>query len=109
MSSMGFERALAAMKAGLRVARAGWNGKGMHLRLLEGVPTVVREPLTKDELLGTPLGYGTYGSPVRTQTVVYPRHIAMWTATGDVVPWLASVTDLMAEDWMVVEIPPRSA
>jgi hypothetical protein len=98
---MGFERALAAMKAGLRVARAGWNGKGMHLRVLEGVPAVVREPLTERTI--------TYGSPVRTMTVVYPRHIAMWTATGDVVPWLASVTDLMAEDWMVVEAGPTGA
>jgi hypothetical protein len=97
MSEMGFERALAAMKAGLRVARTGWNGKRMYLRVLEGVPAMIRDPISTDPYVpSSPRSYDA-------QTVKYPRHIAMFTATGEFVPWLASVTDLMAEDWMVVD------
>lgn len=35
--------------------------------------------------------------------VEYGAYIAMKTAQGNVVPWLASQTDILSEDWMVVE------
>lgn len=88
---MGFERALAALKAGQRVSRAGWNGKDMWLAVFKGVPVQL---LSKRDLDGY--------NP-RPLEVYYPPHIAMFTAQGGFVPWLASVTDLMAEDWEVVE------
>jgi hypothetical protein len=87
---MNFGDAIAALKAGKRVARAGWNGKGMFLFLVGGSTfTVNREPLMSI------LGEGTQ--------VQYHAHIDMKTAQGYVVPWLASQADMLSEDWELVE------
>lgn len=69
-----FGAALDALKAGEVVARKGWNGRGMWLKLQ------VPDPNSKMTL----------------------PYIYMKTATNDLVPWLASQTDMLAEDWMVV-------
>ena len=88
---MNFGEALAAIKAGKRVARAGWNGKGMFLFLVPGSTfTVNREPLLSI------MGEGTQ--------VQYHAHIDMKTAQGYVVPWLASQADLLSEDWEIVDV-----
>jgi hypothetical protein len=89
---MDFGRAIAALKEGRRVAREGWNGKGMFLFLVAGSNFVVnREPLLSI------MGEGA--------TVTYRPHIDMKDAEGKVVPWLASQTDMLAEDW--VEVLPK--
>lgn len=88
---MDFADALKQIKAGHRVRRSGWNGKGMFIFLVPGsVFKVNREPLLSI------LGEGT--------TVTYHGHIDMMTAQGYVVPWLASQADLLDEDWEVIEL-----
>lgn len=88
-TTMTFSTALEKLKAGHRVARSGWNGKGMYVFLVPGsVFKVNREPLL------SMLGEGT--------EVTYHAHIDMKTAQGYVVPWLASQPDMLADDWMVV-------
>ena len=87
---MGIGRAVHCMKQGMKVARKGWNGKGMFLYYVPGSEFEVnREPL-----LGI-MGKGA--------TVQYHAHIDMKTAQGYCVPWLCSQADLLAEDWEVVE------
>lgn len=87
--TMTFSKALEYIKNGDRLARAGWNGKGMFVFLVPGSEFVVnRAPLL-----------GIY--PAGTQ-VKYHAHIDMRTADGQIVPWLASQTDLLADDWQVV-------
>lgn len=71
---MNFGQAIAALKAGQKVARAGWNGKNMWLGLQ------VPDANTKMTL----------------------PYIYMFTAQGDLVPWLASQTDVLAEDWSIL-------
>jgi len=84
-----FSEALEHIKNGARCARAGWNGKGMFVFLVPGSRFVVnREPLLSI------LGEGT--------EVDYHGHIDMRTATGQIVPWLASQTDILADDWVIV-------
>lgn len=73
-----FGTAIQALKAGKKVGRTGWNEKGMWLELSEYGPGA----MYKDRPL-------------------HP-HILMATAQGDYVPWLASQTDMLAEDWVVV-------
>lgn len=88
--TVSFGDALEALKAGATVARWGWNGKNMFLFLVPGSTFKVnREPLA------SVLGEGT--------EVNYHPHIDMKTATGEVVPWLASQTDLLADDWYVLD------
>lgn len=88
-----FEMALHQLKRGDRVARTGWNGKNMFIFLVPGSTfTVNRPPL---------LGIYPEGTVIN-----YHGHIDMRTADGTIVPWLASQTDLLAEDW---EILPETA
>ncbi len=70
---MNFSEALYELKIGRRVARSGWNGKRMWLKLQ------------------TPDAHSKMSLP----------YIYMSTAQGDLVPWLASQTDLLASDWEI--------
>lgn len=89
---MDFSEALRLVKLGRRVAREGWNGKGMFIFLMPGTTFAVSRP----PLLGIyPAG----------ELVRYQPHIDMRTAQGTVVPWLASQGDLMADDWFVLPDP----
>ena len=89
--TMNFGQALEALKEGKRVARDGWNGKGMFLFLVAGSNFIVnREPLMSI------MGEGAQ--------VTYRPHIDMKDAENKVVPWLASQTDILADDWIVVNI-----
>lgn len=72
--AMSFGHAIVAMQAGDRVARAGWNGKGMHLKLQ---------------------------TPDAESKMTLP-YLYMRTVDGKLVPWLASQTDMLANDWTVV-------
>ena len=86
---MNFGLAVEAMKKGLKVCRAGWNGKGMFLFLVPGSTfKVSRPPL---------LGIYDEGTEID-----YHPHIDMKTANGQIVPWLASQTDMLADDWDIV-------
>lgn len=82
MELFDFSTALQALKAGKRVARQGWNGKGMWLR--EAGPYIVQD------------GPGVDG--INTSR----KFIEMRAADGSFVPWLASQTDLLADDWTEV-------
>lgn len=83
---LSFSAALKLLKDGERVAREGWNGKGMFLFLVPGSTFYVnRAPLL-----------GIYPEGTRIE---YQPHIDMRTAQGTVVPWLASQSDLLANDW----------
>ena len=89
---MNFGQAIEALKDGYKVSRAGWNGKGMWLILVPGSPNI--KPVA-----GTP-----YSKAGITELVTINPHIDMFTATGEMQPgWLASQTDMLAEDFGIVE------
>lgn len=87
MSNIGtFGWAIERLKDGAKVARMGWNGKNMFLFLIAGSQFKVnRAPL---------LGIYPEGTEIN-----YCPHIDMKTADNKIVPWLASQTDMLAEDW----------
>lgn len=87
-----FGGALSALKSGRRVARAGWNGKGMFLALQKGYP----DGIACNENTAAALGVKP-GATVR----ILP-YIVMSTVDGSLVPWLASQTDILAGDWTVL-------
>lgn len=90
VEAMTFGDALVLIKAGKKVARQGWNGKGMFVFLVPGSRFKVnRKPL---------LGIYPEG-----REIDYHAHIDMKTADDKIVPWLASQTDVLAEDWTIVE------
>jgi hypothetical protein len=86
---MNFSAALEQLKRGYCLAREGWNGKGMFVYLVPGSEfDVNRAPL---------LGIFPEGTHIQ-----YRAHLDMKAADGSCVPWLASQTDILANDWEVV-------
>lgn len=90
-TGMTFGLAIEALRMGQRVARSGWNGKGMWLALVRGGRYDVYDHYAKPPFSGRPAGD------------VFLPWIGMKTADGCFVPWLASQTDMLAEDWAVVD------
>ena len=70
---MSFEQSLKLIKGGFRCSRIGWNGRGMYIALQTPTP---ESKMTKP-------------------------YIYMRTVQGDYIPWLASQSDLLSEDWVV--------
>lgn len=87
--TMTFGEAVAAMKEGEKVTRQGWNGKDMFIFLVDGSEFEVnRAPLNKFYEEGT--------------KVTYRPHIDMKAADGTIGVWLASQTDILTDDWVIV-------
>lgn len=88
--AMTFGLAIEAAKKGHKIARKGWNGKGMFLYYVpEG-----RYPARTDAAKSISADDGR---------VDYGAYIAMKTVQGKVVPWLASQTDILEDDWCIKE------
>lgn len=81
---MDFGDAIRSLKKGQRVTRTGWNGKGMWLRHIDLYLDAEFRLVESGDSQGTWLPF-----------------IAMKTADNKLVPWLASQTDMLAEDWQV--------
>lgn len=89
---MDFGAALNALKSGRKVAREGWNGKGMFVVYQKGYPDGIAINANTAEATGIPQG-----------TVCAFRPYLMMKAADDTfVPWVASQTDVLAEDWQTV-------
>ena len=85
--NLSFGDAITYLKLGYKVARTGWNGKGLTLSLK------LPEEGVNDMTL--PYIYMTYPSTPASDTAP-ENHI------NARVPWLASQTDMLAEDWCLV-------
>lgn len=100
VSGMTFGLAIEAMKKGHKVARAGWNGKVLWIVYMSGME------LPPYSTQGTHRKVNDRTAKLigeDTPLVTLP-YIAMWTADKKWLPgWLASQTDMLAEDWMIVE------
>ena len=92
--TMDFGYAVKMMKEGKRVSRIGWNGKGMFLSLVKGRNTDYH---VNSEVFGT----GNDGNSQDQLPVL--DAIYMKTADNKLVPWLASQTDVLAEDWVITD------
>ena len=92
-----FGLAIEAMKLGKRVARSGWNGKGMWLSLSgPGIRQVPAGGFWSEN-------NAQYARDCGGKAPVLPC-ITMKTATGEILMgWLASQTDMLADDWTIVQ------
>jgi len=87
--ALNFGHALQALKEGYRLARAGWNGKGMFVYLVQGSTFQVNRP---------PL-LGIYVEGTR---IDYQPHIDIRHPNGTLSTWSPSNGDVLAEDWGLV-------
>lgn len=81
MNYTDFGWALSRLRKGLKVQREGWNGKGLWLEL--------QKPDAHSKMT-LPYIYINYPSDAKT-------------TPNARVPWLASQTDMLAEDWVLVD------
>lgn len=88
---MTFGEALVALKTGEKVARSGWNGKGMFIYHV----AANNYPASGNK-------QGTMKGIFPDDMVPYQEYTAMKTADDTVVPWLCSQSDMWANDWEVV-------
>lgn len=97
MEGLNFGLAIEALKQGHRIARRGWNGKGMFLFLLTGgtVPkTAIHDPKLREVIDDKTEGETFEALPT----------IRMWTTDNKVLTgWLASQTDMLSDDWQILE------
>jgi hypothetical protein len=77
---MDFGASLQELKRGNKVARSGWNGVGLWLEL---------QTPDANSKMTLPYIYINYPDDAKT-------------TPGAKVPWLASQTDMLAEDWSIV-------
>ena len=87
ITAMNFGHALAALKAGGKVARQGWNGKGIFIEL--------QVPDVNSKMTSPYIYINTTG--LQTDNEKAPKSL---------VPWLASQTDMLANDWCIVDPSP---
>lgn len=93
-ATFSFGEAIKYLKRGLKVARKGWNGKGMYLFLGYDIE------LTTD----ADLGEYTKEKPDGSYEADVCDSVCMRTADKSiVVGWLASQTDMLADDWVFVD------
>ena len=97
VENQNFGQAIEALKEGKRVARQGWNGKGMFLFLLPAgqVPTkAIHDPALR-KVVEREIGGETFEAL---------GSIRMFTADKKILTgWLASQTDILSEDWIVLD------
>lgn len=87
---MNFGQAIEALKQGKKVARKGWNGKGQFLYLINGESFEYRVYADMSCLLDKDL--------------MHSDVIAIYTTNNVIqVGWLASQSDMLCEDWYIVE------
>lgn len=91
--NMSFSVALGFIKEGHKMCRSGWNGKGMYVVLQKGYPDGI--PINKNTSNATGLPEGTICK--------FRPYLMMRDAQGCFVPWLASQTDILADDWELAQ------
>lgn len=87
---MNIGQAVEAMKAGKRVARTGWNGQGMFAYYVPANSYPAQTGVAK-QFFG------------ENALVPYRAYMALKTAQGDVAAWTPSGSDVLADDWLVLD------
>ena len=85
---MGIGSAINAAKQGFKIAREGWNGKGMFVYYVPANEYKTNTDVAKKE----------FG-----ETVKYNAYLAIKNVNGTVSTWVPSINDCLADDWLIVE------
>lgn len=111
--SESFGRAIQALKEGKRVARDGWNGKGMFVFMqvpseipMEIVPNMTSLPNTvKNEFQRRYQSkeYSDGVDPILYNTIRYKNQLAMVHPDNTITGWLASPSDVLEDDWVILD------
>jgi len=99
--NLSFGKAIEAIKNGKRLARKGWNGKNMWIALTPG--SVIKGDQARSGACKL-LNQNTARVLGTDINIIIDSHIDMKTVSGSILPgWLASQTDMLANDWEIVD------
>ena len=90
VKNMNFGDAIEALKQGKKVARSGWNGKGMFVYLVPANNFPAQTDAAKSF-------FGNDG------LVPYNPYMAIKNVNDTVSTWVPSINDCLAEDWQIVD------
>lgn len=88
-NSLTFSHALDAIKLGKKIARTGWNGKGMFVYFVPAASYPAQTGVAKEYFGAAAL-------------VPYAAYMAIKNVDETVSTWVPSVNDVLAEDWQVL-------
>jgi hypothetical protein len=96
---MDFGDAIRALKEGKKVARTGWNGRGMWLAMSPGVAS-----LPADKFWAGPnREYAeANGGAAEVLPCITMKTINAHGREAILMGWLASQTDMLSEDWEII-------
>lgn len=89
---MNFGEALKELKAGKKLQRKGWNGKGMFVVYQKGYPKGIPANKNTSEAWGIKEG----------DLFICEPYLQMKNVQGHAVMWTATNADILAEDWQIV-------
>lgn len=92
-TAMSFGQAVELLKLGERVARKGWNGKGMFVVFQKGYPQGI--PCNEQTAIAWGLNYG--------DLFKCEPYLQIKMVNGSHAMWVPSINDVLAEDWEIVE------
>ena len=115
IENLNFGQALEALKSGKRVYRSGWNGKGVFIFLRPADELNIA--FVVDKVKSLPQSVKDYyaqdiqdenGNRIEileeSDVVKFTAYICMKDADGTIVNgWLASQTDILSEDWIILD------
>ena len=102
---MNFSDALMLIKAGNRLRRSSWNGKGQYVRIVNPYgPNPQSNPLAWESAMPAQRNpyFTVHDNNPHADGTMAPW-IGIKTTDCKFVPWLASQTDLLAEDWEIAD------
>ena len=99
LKGMDFGQAINALKSGLAIQRAGWNGKGMFV--VKQVPSYIEGDIVP-EMQSLPQSAKDIIKKRENPHIKYRNQLLIVNRGGIADSWTASSTDILAEDWEVV-------
>ncbi len=113
MNKVSFGKAIEALKEGKRVAREGWNGKGLFIFMqvpsvismdivpkMQSLPQAVKDEFIKRHESGV---YPQGVDPIEMNSIKYKNQLAMVYPDNTIYGWVASPSDVLEEDWIVLD------
>lgn len=100
MKQVTFAEAVSALKEGKVVSRYGWNGKGMMV--FRQVPAEISADIIP-KMQSLPQKVKDLLAERGAQSISYDNQLALLTAENRINGWAPSVSDTLAEDWIILD------
>jgi len=111
--SLNFGDAIKALHEGKRVARKGWNGKGLFIFMqipsvinmdivpkMQSLPQAIKDEFIKRHTSGV---YPTNVDPIEMNTIKYKNQLVIVYPDNTIYGWVASPSDILENDWCILD------